>query len=126
MTALVALTAHAKDGKVGDISHSDLKKAMADGSVTLIDVNGSKSYQSGHIPGAIDYSSKKADLAKQLPENKDALIVAYCGNEKCGAYMKGAKAAMDLGYTNVKHYSAGLAGWKAEKEALGTAEAPKM
>ncbi len=125
MTALVALTVQAKEMKVGDIEHEALKKAIAEKSVTLIDVNGSKSYQAGHIPGAIDFAAHKADLASKLPENKDALVVAYCGNEHCGAYMKAAKAAQELGYTNVKHYSGGIAGWKA-KEPVEKADMDKM
>ena len=28
----------------------------------------------------------------------------------------GAKKAKDLGYTNVKHYAPGLAGWKAKEK----------
>lgn len=122
MTVLAVFVAQAKESKFGDINHDDLKKAMADGKVTLIDVNGSASYKEGHIPGAIDFQSQKAELAKLLPKEKDALVVAYCGNEHCAAYAKAAQAAVDLGYTNVKHYSGGLAGWKAKKESLEMAK----
>ena len=122
MTVLTVFAAQAKENKFEDINHSDLKKAIAEGKVTLIDVNGSDSYKAGHIPGAIDFQSQKADLAKVLPKEKDALIVAYCGNEHCGAYAKGAQAAAELGYTNVKHYSAGIAGWKEKKETVEQAK----
>jgi len=44
------------------------------------------------------------------------LIVAYCGNPKCMAYQGAAKAAKKLGYTNIKHLSAGIAGWKSAGE----------
>lgn len=99
-----------------DISHDELKKAIEDKKVTLIDVNGSDSYKAGHIPGAIDYSKDKNNLAAKLPSDKGALIVAYCGNEQCGAYQAGAKKAKELGYTNVKHYSKGISGWKKSGE----------
>jgi len=69
----------------------ELKAAMAAKDVTLLDVNGSKSWSSGRIPGAIDYTAKQADLAKVLPKNKNALVVAYCGSPTCGAYAKAAK-----------------------------------
>jgi rhodanese-related sulfurtransferase len=82
----------------------------------FIDVNGSLSFQTGHIPGAIDFASTKAELAGKLPSDKNALIVAYCGNERCSAYAAGAKAAQALGYTNVKHYAKGIQGWKASGE----------
>jgi rhodanese-related sulfurtransferase len=123
LTALVAFQVQAKDAKIADINHNDLKKALVEGKVTLIDVNGSDSYKQGHIPGAIDFESQKADLAKLLPKDKAALVVAYCGSSYCSAYKYGAQAALDLGYTNVLHYKEGLAGWKAKNEKL---EQPKM
>ena len=53
------------------------------------------------------------DLKSMTQEQKDALIIAYCGNPQCGAYVKAAKAAQKLGYTNIKHMAAGISGWKA-------------
>lgn len=113
--ALSPIVAFAAD-KFPDISHDELKKAIEEKKVTLIDVNGSSSYKAGHIPGAIDFSTSKGELAAKLPADKDALVVAYCGNENCGAYAAAAKKAKELGYTNVKHYSKGIAGWKASGE----------
>jgi rhodanese-related sulfurtransferase len=117
---LVGLAVQA--GPYPEITIDQLKAAIAAKEVTLLDVNGSKSWASGHIPGAIDYTAKQADLAKVLPKNKDALVVAYCGGPSCGAYAKAAKAAKDLGYTNVKHLVAGISGWKSagEKTATGS------
>jgi rhodanese-related sulfurtransferase len=112
LAPIVALAAE----KFPDISHEELKKAIEDKKVTLIDVNGTNSYKAGHIPGAINFETEKSDLASKLPKDKDALIVAYCGNEQCGAYAAGAKKAKELGYTNVKHYSKGIAGWKKAGE----------
>ncbi len=117
-TLFLATVAHAGQ-KFADISHDELKQAIASKSVVLLDVNGSKTYASGHIPGAIDFSAKSATIASVLPADKNTLIVAYCGNEKCGAYARAAQAAKDLGYTNVKHYSKGIAGWKAAGEPVG-------
>lgn len=102
--------------KVPDISHEDLKAAIASGKVALIDVNGTDTYKEGHIPGAIDFDANEETLAKLLPADKSTLVVAYCGNEKCGAYKQGVTAAQKLGYTNVQHYSKGIAGWKKAGE----------
>lgn len=117
VSALAVFAAQAGN-KVPDISHDELKKAIADGKVTVIDVNGTDSYKQGHIPGAINYEAKKADLAALLPKDKNALVVAYCGSPACGAYKAAADAAVALGYTNVKHYSGGLSGWKSKNETL--------
>lgn len=104
--------AMAKSSKVPDISHQELTSAIAAKNVTVLDVNGTESYQEGRIPGAIDYIAKQKQLAALLPKDKNALVVAYCGNEYCNAYLAAATAAMELGYTNVKHYSPGIDGWK--------------
>ena len=100
------------------ISHDDLVKAIAEGGVTVIDVNGSESFQKAHVTGAFDYYAAKeaGDFADKLPEAKDALIVAYCGGPKCGAWKQGAKVAKDHGYTNVRHYSAGISGWQEAQQ----------
>ena len=103
----------ATPAQFADISLVDLKIAIAAGKVTLIDVNGSASYAAGHIPGAIDFALNKDKLASVLPADKSALVVAYCGGPKCGAYKKAANAAVQLGYTNVKHFSGGISGWKS-------------
>ena len=96
----------------GDISIEDLQKAIFAKKVAIIDVNGQGSFQNGHIPGAINFSSQKQALKKLLPSNKNTLIVAYCGGPSCRAYLRGAKAAAELGYNNVRHLSAGISGWK--------------
>ena len=96
----------------GDISATDLQAAIQAKKLVLIDCNGTESYDSGHIPGAINFSAQETDLAELLPKQKDTLIVAYCGGPKCNAYRQGANEALKLGYTNVKHFSAGISGWK--------------
>jgi rhodanese-related sulfurtransferase len=105
------------DDKYPDISHDELKAALAKKAVVLLDVNGSESYTKGHIPGAMDFTKiKPEELASKLPKDKNALIVAYCANEQCTAYQKGAAAAKELGYTNVKHYAKGIMGWTSAGE----------
>jgi rhodanese-related sulfurtransferase len=113
-TALLSLNAFA--GSFPDISLGDLKASIAAKKVTLLDVNGPVTYANGHIPGAIDYTAHTADLAQVLPADKSSMIVAYCGNEHCGAYARAAEAAAKLGYTNVQHFKPGIAGWKAAGE----------
>lgn len=104
-------------GEFPDISIEELESHIKKGDVTVIDVNGARSYQKGHIPGAINFAKAGKKLKSLLPKNKDALIVAYCGGPSCSAYKRAANAAEKLGYTNVKHLSAGISGWlQAEKK----------
>ena len=119
--ALVSV-AFAASGSTPDISHDELKAAIAAGKVALIDANGTDSYKEGHIPGAIDLEASQAKLASLLPADKSALVVAYCGNPRCNAYKEGVAAAEKLGYTNVKHYSQGIAGWKKSGEPVEKAK----
>jgi rhodanese-related sulfurtransferase len=110
VTASVAVSAYA--GEFTDISIKDVNKLAESKSAVIIDVNGDDSFKAGHVPGALNFAAIKDNLGTSLPKKKDALIVAYCGNPKCGAYLKAAKAAEKLGYTNIKHMSAGISGWK--------------
>ena len=111
-----------KAEKYPDISVKELKQAIEKKKVTVIDVNGSDSYKEGHIPTAIDFEAKEKDLAKVLPKEKDALIVAYCGGPQCMAYKAAAKKAVAMGYTNVKHLPAGISGWKDAGEKVEKAD----
>ena len=95
-----------------DISINEVKDLTKSKKAVIIDVNGTESYAQGHVPGALDFEAVQAKLSEVLPKDKNALIVAYCGNPKCQAYLSAARAADKLGYKNVKHMSAGIAGWK--------------
>ena len=111
VTATVLVSAYA--GPYADVSINEVNKLAESKSAVIIDVNGNESFKAGHVPGALNFTAIKDNLAANLPKKKDALIVAYCGSPKCGAYLRAAKAAEKLGYTNIKHMSAGISGWKA-------------
>ena len=120
LIAAAFVSATALAGEFADISIADLKKAIDEKKVAILDVNGSSSYKAGHVPTAIDFSANKADLAAKLPADKNTLIVAYCGGPSCSAYKSAATAAEKLGYKNIKHLSAGISGWKSAGEKLET------
>ena len=101
-----------------DITQDQLKQAIAAKSAVLLDANGSDSYKEGHIPGAIDFAANKDHLATLLPADKNTLVVAYCGGEKCTAYKAAAAAAVKLGYTNVKHFAPGMSGWRESGQTV--------
>jgi len=99
-----------------DISIADVKAAIKSQKAVIIDVNGTESYDKGHVPTAVNFENIQGKLAQALPKDKNALIIAYCGNPRCSAYQAAAKAASKLGYKNVKHMSAGIMGWKSAGE----------
>jgi rhodanese-related sulfurtransferase len=111
VTAFVAASVYAANS-FPEISVKDVNALVGTKAAVIIDVNGTESFNTGHIPGALNYDAIQSKLAAKLPKDKNALIVAYCGNPKCKAYLEAANAAQKLGYTNVKHMTAGIAGWK--------------
>ena len=113
--AAAFISASVYAGEFADISMKDVKAAADAKSAVIIDANSPGSYKAGHVPGALSWSNIKADLASKLPADKNALIIAYCGNPHCPAYAQAAVAAKNLGYTNVKHMAAGIEGWNQAK-----------
>jgi rhodanese-related sulfurtransferase len=51
-------------------------------------------------------------LKAKLPRANDFPIIFYCGGLECRLSHKAAKAAMELGYTDVKVFSKGYPEWK--------------
>jgi len=109
MPMFLAVVVYAGEAK--ELTIPELKELIAAKKVALLDANGSKSWQEGHIAGAIDFKANKDKLATLLPQDKNTLIVAYCGSPKCMAYKAAVAAAEKLGYTNIKHLPAGIKGW---------------
>ncbi len=73
-----------------------------------------KKYDKGHIPTAISIPDMQFDkMTAQLPQDKDKLLVFYCGGFKCKLSHKSAKKALALGHTKVKVFAAGYPSWKA-------------
>ncbi len=101
-----------------DLSVKEVKALVETKTAVIIDVNGTASFKRGRVPGALNFAEIENKLASVLPADKNTLIVAYCGHPKCLAYKEAAQAAVKLGYTNVKHMSAGIQGWKAAGEKL--------
>jgi rhodanese-related sulfurtransferase len=94
-----------------------VKELIAAKKVVLLDANGSKSWQEGHIAGAIDFKANQEKRTALLPADKNTPIVAYCGSPICLAYKAAVAAAAKLGYTNIKHLPAGIKGWVKAGEA---------
>jgi rhodanese-related sulfurtransferase len=92
-------------------------KSQIDGGkkMTLVDARPKRAkYDKGHIPTAISIPDTHFDKFKdQLPEDKDQLVVFYCGGLHCKLSHKSAAKAISLGYTNVKVFAEGYPAWVA-------------
>lgn len=104
--------------EVPTIGHRALVDAVKMHSVVLLDMNGTTSYRAGHIPGALNYVEVEFTLRNRLPRDKGALIVVYGADSFSTTYKRGADEVRKFGYTNVKHYFAGLKGWKDAGEKV--------
>ena len=122
LLAVAVLAVPSYAGEYPDVSISEVKTLAESKKAVILDANGTESYSKGHVPGALDFAAVKDKLADVLPKDKGALIVAYCGNPKCKAYQSAAQAAEQLGYTNIKHMSAGIQGWKDAGEKMEKAK----
>lgn len=94
-----------------DVSKVEMQKIVKAKSATIIDVNSDESFKEKHIPGAHHYASNKNKMNQILPKDKKAMVIAYCGGKMCTAWQRAAKAACEMGYTNIHHFSEGIKGW---------------
>lgn len=97
-----------------DISYEDLAEAIHSKAAVIIDANSPRSYTNGHIPGAISFFQNQSNIFKLLPKDLSAEIICYCGGPQCMSWKQAADLLHEAGYTNIKHFSAGIKGWIAE------------
>jgi rhodanese-related sulfurtransferase len=97
---------------VPEISREELHRRLQDQSLTIVDVLPPESYNSAHIPGALSIPlDTLAVQARDVLPDPGAEIVVYCGNLKCDRSVQALHQLQELGYTNVRDYSAGIADW---------------
>jgi thiosulfate/3-mercaptopyruvate sulfurtransferase len=88
------------------------------------------SYKKQHIPGAVQIEfpipemtqiddKTKADFEKLLGQNKERLIVFYCGFTKCTRSHNAAMWAIKLGYKNVYRQPGGIKAWAEADYPVG-------
>lgn len=84
----------------------------------LINALASDAFIAKHIPSSINIPTENAEMAENVIPYKNAEIVVYCANEDCTASPELAEKLEDMGYTNVKDFEKGLAGWRSEGFSL--------
>lgn len=93
--------------QIQTVTKDELKELIGAEQIVLIDARDADSYNAGHIEGAINFGQA------ELPADKNAVLVFYCGGTKCPAASKAAKQAAEMGYTQVKVFTEGWSGWSA-------------
>jgi rhodanese-related sulfurtransferase len=83
----------------------------------VFDNNQKSRFEQGHVPGA-KWVPSDAVKEADLPADKNATLVFYCGSEHCTACHNGAENALKLGYKSVYIMPAGIAGWEKAGKAV--------
>ncbi len=131
----VTLARQVRTGEYDLITTEELKKLIDDkAEFLLVDTMPADDYAKEHIAGAVNFGLPKEDMdewdvsktddkteedfAKALGDDKERLIVIYCGFTACGRSHNGAMWAKKLGYTNVKRHPGGIYAWKGAGHAV--------
>src|SRR4051812_47507504 len=100
----------AKRSNIKEISVEQLWARLQSGAEThVFDANTEARFAEGHVPKA-QWVVFNAVHAKDLPADKQAMLVFYCGNEMCQASHGAASMAIDLGHPNVYVMPSGIIG----------------
>ncbi len=94
------------------ITRDELRTALEDGSVTVVETLRAEHFEQGHIPGAIHiHFEAVGELAPKLLPDRDAAIVTYCSNTQCRNSEIAANQLAKMGYSNVRKYAEGKDDW---------------
>ena len=139
-TGAVKLVREVQRGGYDVVTTEELKKWIDSGKemLTVDTMPLEDSYKKQHVPGAVqflfpipdmkEWNTKETDgntledFKKMLGDNKDRLIVIYCGFVKCTRSHNGAAWAVKLGYKNVYRYPGGIFAWKGADFPIENAE----
>ncbi len=108
--AVVSSYFNARD-EMEPVSRRELKKRMAAGTVTVLDVRPEEEFAIGHIPDAINIpvTELKRRLS-ELPRSKE--VVAYCRGPYCVFAFEAVAALRTAGY-KARRLEDGLPHWRA-------------
>jgi rhodanese-related sulfurtransferase len=98
----------------------ELKRAMDNGEVVVIDVRAAEDYEKGHIPGAISLPHEKWESAEGL--RRDKTNVLYCYSQVCHLAATAAIGLAEDGFP-VKELEGGFEGWKEQEFPIERASA---
>ncbi len=129
-TSAVKLAKEVASGQYELLTTGELKKLIDEKTpLVLLDaMPAASSYNAAHLPGAVNFEFPKEVMSSWdketmpgrtqeqyeslLGENRNALVVVYCGFVKCARSHNAALYAQELGYTNVKRYAGGIYAWR--------------
>ncbi len=139
-TGAVKLVREVQQGGYDVVATEELKKWIDSGKdMIIVDTMPLEdSYKKQHVPGAVQFlfpipemkqwdtketdGKSQEDFIKLLGDDKNRLLVIYCGFVKCSRSHNGALWAVKLGYKNVFRHPGGIFAWKGAKYPVSKAE----
>jgi rhodanese-related sulfurtransferase len=103
-----------QEAAYGHIDAKGLKSLLESQTpLTLLDARGNQWHDGFTIPGAVLawYEDSLEEFERIIPD-KQSLVVVYCFSFTCPLSPRLAQKLIDLGYTNVLEYPAGLKEWR--------------
>jgi mannose-6-phosphate isomerase-like protein (cupin superfamily) len=96
------------------VTRDELRAAIDDGSVTVVDAQPPARYAEHRLPGALSLVAEDPDARVQdLLTDRTAAIVVYSTDADCARGPALAERLRALGYTDVRTYPEGVEGWAA-------------
>lgn len=94
------------------VTLDELREAIADPVVVVIDAQGDGGFDRAHIAGALDFDIEDAaGQAASIALDHDTPIVLYCTDQRClGSEFVGTQL-VEAGYTDVRRFPGGVAEW---------------
>lgn len=103
-----------KNGTYSEVSVAGAKKIFDKGGATFIDARPARKFKQSTIKGSVSVPDTKIEQFKgNLPADKSALAITFCGGFKCEKSHIVADYMLKNGYKKVKVLAAGVPGWKA-------------
>ncbi len=93
-----------------DSLHGKIERAE---DFVLVDALPPLAFAGAHLPGAVNIPPERVDdlAARRIPDLALEIVV-YCAGPTCESSVEVAERLVDLGYTNVLHYSGGKQDWR--------------
>ena len=94
------------------ITRDELRTAIEQGGVTVVEALPPMYFSQEHLPGAINLPHDQVrDQAPRLLPDRGASIVTYCANTSCQNSGIAATTLIAMGYTDVREYVEGKQDW---------------
>jgi len=107
--------------KTAEVSTTEVRRILADGSAILLDTRKRAEYVAGHIAGAKNVAPPQgapeseyvAAVEKLAGGDKGKALVLYCNGQNCQASRTLSEQLVTAGFTNIKRYQLGIPMWRA-------------